>query len=98
MRCYDSRIGPYDSVIVVVKSDGVFSLLVYDQQLKEGIVTTKGSSAFSDLVLVLDKLANAQIVVCVGISNYSEIQSSIGYDVRRVVPVFCPPDSVRDIE
>ena len=97
MRRHDSKIGPYDAIKLVVKCDGTFSLLVYDQTLKEGCV--KGPLSSNSIVPVLDKLANPQMVVSIGIQSYSEFKASIGYDdLRRVVPISCPPDSVRDIE
>ena len=96
LRCHDSKIGPYDAIKLMVKGDGTFSLLVYDQMLKEGCV--KGPLSSSSIVPVLDKLANPQIVVSIGIQSYSEFKASIGYDLRRVVPISCPPDSVRNME
>ena len=89
LRYHNSKIGPYDSVKLLIKADATFSLLVYDQKLVEGVI--EGPLSLSSLVPVLDKLANAQLVVCAGISDYSEIKASIGYDVRGVVPVSCPP-------
>ena len=56
LRYHDSKIGPYDAIKLVVKGDGTFSLLVYDQTLEEGCV--KGPLSSSSIVPVLDKLAN----------------------------------------
>ena len=96
LRCDDSKIGPYDAIKLVVKGDGTFSLFVYDQMLKEECV--KGPLSSNCIVPVLDKLANPQMVVSIGIQSYSEFKASIGYDLQRVVPISCPPDSVRNIE
>ena len=96
LRYHDSKIRPYDAIKLVVKGDGTFSLLVYDQMLEEGCV--KGPLSSSSIVPVLDKLANPQMVVSIGIQSYSEFKASIEYDLRRVVHISCPPDSVHDIE
>ena len=96
LRCYDSKIGPYDAMKVVVKEDGAFSLLVLDKALEEGIVEHPLSS--SQIVPVLNTLADQSKVVCRGIQNYSAFKASIGYDVSRAVLVNCPPDSVRDVD
>ena len=96
VKYYDRKIGPYDSIKLVVKEDGTFSLLVYDKTIEEGSV--EGPLSSSHIVPVLDKLADPYMAVCSGVQDYSVFKASIGYDMSRVVLVSCPPDSVRDIE
>lgn len=97
VRSYDSRIGPYDSLKVVVKENGSFSLLVHDKVMEEGVVESTLLPS-SSIIKVLDKLADPNIVVCSGIQEYSTFKGRIGYDMKRVFHVNFPPDSVHDID
>ena len=96
VRSYDSRIGPYDSLKVVVKENCSFSLLVHNKVM-EGVVESTLLPS-SSIIKVLDKLADPNIVVCSGIQEYSTFKGRIGYDMKRVFHVNFPPDSVRDID
>ena len=95
VRSYDSRIGPYDSLKVVVKENGSFSLLVHDKVMEERVVESTLLPSIS-IIKVLDKLADPNIVVCSGIQEYSTFKGRIGYDMKGVFHVNFPPDSVRD--
>ena len=93
VKYYDPKIGPYDSVRLLVKEDGNFCLLLYDKTIGMGRI-----EAPCDIVEVLNKLANPHMVVCRGIQDYTVYKESIGYDISRVVLLNCPSDSVCDIE
>ena len=96
VKYYDHKIGPYDSIKIVVKEDSTFSLLVYDKTMEEGRV--KALLTSSHIVPGLNKLANPCMVVCSGMQDYSLFKASIGYDTSRGVLISCPPVSVCDIE
>ena len=97
VRSYDSRIWPYDSLKVVVKENGSFSLLVHNKVMEEGVVESTLLPS-SSIIKVLDKIADPNIVVCSSIQEYSTFKGRIGYDMKRVFHVNFPPDSVRDID
>ena len=96
VKYYNPKIGPYDSVKLVVKEDGTFCLLACDTTIEEGRV--EGPLASSHIVPLLDKMADPHIAICSGIQDYSVYKASIGFEMSRVALVSCPPDSVRDIE
>ena len=96
VKYYDSRVGPYDSVKLVVKEDGSFSFIGCDTIIEEGRI--EGPLASSQIIPLLDKMIDPHVAVCSGIQNYSVYHCSIGFDMSRVTMGSCPPDSVRDVE
>ena len=95
IKSYDTQIGPYDAAKLVVQlDDASYRLLVYDECIEEGIV--KSLSSLSCLQQAVNKVA--EWIVCQGIKEYSTYKTSIGYDLKSVVILNCPPDSSRDSE
>lgn len=65
--------------------------------MEEGVVESTLLPS-SSTIKVLDKLADLNIVACIGIEEYSTYKARIGYDMKRVSHVNFPSDSVRDID
>ena len=62
VKSYNHQIGPYDAMKLVVKEDGCYILLVFDQSIEEGTVQTPLSS--SSILQALNKLAEQTWIFC----------------------------------
>ena len=94
VKQYDSSFAPFDSVRLVVETDGSFKFHLYGFVVEEGLslgpITCDNS--------ILSKIDDNKNITCPGISNYSTYLSSIGYNIKRAHPVHFPNDSVQDVD
>ena len=87
---------PHDAIRLIMSEDGKYKFMVYEHLLKDG--TMQMSLTNSELQAVLEEMNDSCWSVCRGIADYSQYQSSIGYDIKRVKLACWPPDTARDIE
>lgn len=92
----DECVGPHDAVRLVVCENGKYKFMVYEHLLKEGTVEVSGTN--SELEALLKEMNDSCWGVCRGIADYSQYQSSIGYDIKRVKSACWPPNTARDCE
>lgn len=76
--------------------DGKHKFMVYEYLLKEGSVQVSVTNP--ELQALLEEMNDFCWDVCRGVANYSQYQSSIGYDIKRVKLACWPPNTARDIE
>ena len=68
MKAFDETVGPHDSLRVVVREDGGFTLSSYDKNLEEGMVTLP-IVLTGDFRKAVEKLATEKWVVCPGVKG-----------------------------
>ena len=92
IKAYDAAAGPMDTVRLVIDSKLQYTLYIYYEILAEGAFLEPDDIR---QLPALVKMSDPNWLVCEGVESYSKYRMSIGYDVKNVVNVSLPPDSVR---
>ena len=88
-------VGPHDPLRLLVAEDGQYKLLLYAKALEEGTVQ---SPIIHSSIPILEKLEDAQWIICPGVKAYSSFTGSIGFDIKAAVEVSWPPDTAQHSE
>ena len=93
MMVFDERAGPMDTIQLVIDSKLQYTVYLYCR-----VTEINGSLSVPEDIRqlpVINNMVNSNWIVCAGVSEYSKYRSSIGFDVKGVVAVSLPPDSVQ---
>ena len=85
LKVFDDVVGPHDALRLLVAEDGHYRLLLYEKALEEGTVQ---SPITHSGMPILEKLEDAQWIICPGVKSYSSFKASIGFDIKAAVEVF----------
>ena len=83
---YDGNVEPHDPIRIVFNSKLMFKVYVYLELVEEGRLTDPHDVAN---LLVLKQMNSKMSFVCVGVSNYSAFQQSLGYTPKTVIMFHC---------